>query len=104
MTSINTAGTYEVTGTGTNGCENTASIIITEDFISPNIVISNLSGVDTMTCNITSVDLEADGGQSYEWLNGLGVGANYTVTAEGMYYVEGMGTNGFRINSNCWIW
>ena len=94
LTSINTAGTYEVTGTGTNGCENTASIIITEDFISPTIVISNLSGVDTMTCNITSVDLEANGGQSYEWLNGLGVGANYTVTAQGMYYVEGMGVNG----------
>ena len=47
-----------------------------------------------MPCNVTSVDLEADGGQSYVWLNGLVVGANYTVTARGMYYVEGMGLNG----------
>ena len=48
LTSINTAGTYEVTGTGANGCENTASIVITEDFISPNIDISNLSEVMTL--------------------------------------------------------
>ena len=94
LTSINTAGTYEVTGTGANGCENTASIVITEDFILPNIEISNLTGSDTMPCNVSSVDLEANGGQSYVWLNGLVVGANYTVTAGGMYYVEGMGTNG----------
>ena len=45
-----------------------------------------------MPCNVSSVDLEANGGQSYVWLNGLVVGANYTVTAGGMYYVEGMGS------------
>ena len=92
--SIDTAGVYEVTGTGDNGCENTSTIVITEDYTAPNISITNLSGIDTMTCNITSVDLEATGGQSYLWLNGLGSGANYTVTLEAMYYVEGMGVNG----------
>ena len=91
---IDTAGVYEVTGTGNNGCENVASIVITEDFLIPNIEITNLTGTDTMTCNILSVDLEASGGQSFEWLNGLGIGVNYTATDEGMYYVEGMGTNG----------
>lgn len=92
--SVNSAGVYEVIGTGTNGCENVSSIVITEDFASPNIEITNLTGTDSMTCNILSIDLEASGGQSYEWLNGLGIGVNYTATNEGMYYVEGVGSNG----------
>jgi len=94
LVTIDTAGVYEVTGTAANGCENTSTIVITEDYSLPTIGITNLSGIDTMDCNTTSIDLEAVGGLSYLWLNGLGSGANYTVTAEGMYYVEGTGVNG----------
>ena len=82
LVTIDIAGIYEVTGIGTNGCENTSTIVITEDYSLPTIGITNLSGIDTMDCNTTSIDLEAVGGQSYLWLNGLGPGANYTVTAE----------------------
>ncbi len=91
---IDTAGIYEVTGVGLNGCENMASIIITEDFITPNIDIVNMTGTDTMDCNLSSIELEAIGGQSYEWMNGLVLGENYTVIDEGMYYVQGLGSNG----------
>ena len=92
---IDTAGIYEVTGVGLNGCENMASIVITEDFITPNIDIVNLTGTDTIDCNNDSIQLEAYGGAiTYEWINGPVVGTNYTVDSEAMYYVEGTGVNG----------
>jgi gliding motility-associated-like protein len=92
---INTAGIYEVTGVGPNGCENMASFVITEDFIIPNVEILNLTGTDTIDCNNDSIQLEAYGGAiTYEWINGPVVGTNYTVDSEAMYYVEGTGVNG----------
>lgn len=92
---IDTAGIYEVTGVGLNGCENMASIVITEDFIIPNVEILNLTGTDTIDCNNDSIQLEAYGGAiTYEWINGPVVGTNYTVDSEAMYYVEGTGVNG----------
>ena len=54
---IDTAGIYEVIGVGLNGCENMASIIITEDFITPKIDIVNMTGTDTMDCNLSSIEL-----------------------------------------------
>ncbi|MDB3905574.1 gliding motility-associated C-terminal domain-containing protein, partial [Crocinitomicaceae bacterium] len=92
--SVDSAGVYEVIGTGTNGCENVSSIVITEDFASPNIEITNLTGTDTLDCNDTLTDLLAIGGISYTWSNGLGTDPNLTVNTEGMYYVEGVGANG----------
>lgn len=67
--------TYTVTGTDVNGCVNT-------DVVNVNInqlPIVNTSP-DTSVCLGTPVNLYATGGNSYNWDNGLGAGANQSPT------------------------
>ena len=88
---VNSSGTYSVTGTGSNGCQNTASAAFT---VNPLPTIS-ISASSTSICAGDSVTLTASGGTSYLW--GGGQTANpLTVTpgATTTYSVTGTDVNG----------
>jgi len=91
---VNTAGTYVVTVTGSNGCTAPASITITTDGSRPTAGIINNTGVIVLTCTTPSISLTATGGGTYSWNNGLGGNANATVTSAGTYTVTVTDTNG----------
>jgi len=84
---VETEGTYTVTGIGSNGCDATAEVIITNDGSTPLADISLPLSNDTLTCAITSIELVASGGSSYLWSNGLGGTASVNVTTPGQYTV-----------------
>ena len=85
---ITEPGAYTVTGVGTNGCDGSASITITQDTISPVASINNLSGTAILTCAQSSIDLTATGAGTFLWSTGetnpsiaVGTVGDYTVTA-----------------------
>jgi len=88
---VSSSATYSVTGTGSNGCQNTASAAFT---VNPLPTIS-ISASSTSICAGDSVTLTASGGTSYLW--GGGQTANpLTVTpgATTTYSVTGTDANG----------
>lgn len=91
---VSSSGTYSVTGTGSNGCENTASAALT---VNPLPTIS-ISASSTSICAGDSVTLTASGagaGGSYSWSDGQTTAA-ITVTpgATITYNVTGTDANG----------
>jgi hypothetical protein len=91
---VNSSATYSVTGTGSNGCQNTASAAFT---VNPLPTIS-ISASSTSICAGDSVTLTASGagaGGSYSWNDGQTTAA-ITVTpgATITYSVIGTDTNG----------
>ena len=91
---VNSSGTYSVTGTGSNGCQNTASAAFT---VNPLPTIS-ISASSTSICAGDSVTLTASGagaGGSYLW--GGGQTANPLIVTPGTtttYTVTGTDANG----------
>ena len=81
-------GAYSVTATDANGCNNTASAVVTANPL-PNITISG----NTAFCEGSTTTLTAQGGNSYTWNNGAQT-AYITVTSSGNYTVTGVGSNG----------
>ena len=91
---VDAAGTYTVTGTGENGCTNTAEVTITIKEL-PDIQI-NAQTSTTSVCYGESATLSATGGESYVWSN-QATGSNITVsnmTATQTFTVTGTGANG----------
>ncbi len=91
---VNSSATYSVTGTGSNGCQNTASAAFT---VNPLPTIS-ISASSTSICAGDSVTLTASGagaGGTYSWNDGQTTAA-ITVTpgATITYSVIGTDTNG----------
>ena len=88
---VNSSGTYSVTGTGSNGCQNTASAAFT---VNPLPTIS-ISASSTSICAGDSVTLTASGGTSYLWGGGQTTNP-LTVTpgATTTYSVTGTDANG----------
>jgi gliding motility-associated-like protein len=84
---VEIAGVYEVTAIGSNGCDSTQTITILSDGSTPLAEIDLPLLNDTLTCDITSIELLATGGTSYAWANGLGNSANVSVTEPGLYVV-----------------
>lgn len=91
---VDSAGTYTLTVTDTNnGCSSTDSVVISENFTSPNAVITSPTTV--LTLNTTSIQLDgsnsttASGSKSYRWYDGsdnlLATTATRTVTSAGTY-------------------
>lgn len=88
---VSSSGTYSVTGTGSNGCQNTASAAFT---VNPLPTIS-ISASSTSICAGDSVTLTASGGTSYLWGGGQTVNP-LTVTpgATTTFSVTGTDSNG----------
>jgi 3'-phosphoadenosine 5'-phosphosulfate sulfotransferase (PAPS reductase)/FAD synthetase len=70
-----TTTSYTVTGTGANGCTNTASVTVTVNQL-PTVSISEVSPI----CNGQSTTLTASGATSYTWDNNLGEGDSKQVS------------------------
>ncbi len=88
--SVSTPGTYTVTATGTNGCQDTEVLTITQNTTAPIAGITNNTSATQLTCSLTSISLTATGGGTYSWSNGTAVvstNANLTVTTPGTYTV-----------------
>ena len=81
------AGTYTVTGTDDNGCQNTASVEVTENAL-PTVTISG----ETAFCEGGSTTLTASGAVTYAW-SATDNGAEYTVAVAGTYTVTGTDAN-----------
>ena len=79
-----TSGSFNVTVTDENGCQNTSNLVTIEVYSLPNAdIIANGS---TEFCDGDSVQLTATGGQSYVWSTGA-TSNSITVSAAGNYYV-----------------
>lgn len=83
--------TYIVSGTGANGCDNTAQIQVVVNPL-PTVAL----GGDVTICAGNSTTLTATGASTYAWDNGLGTGASKTVTPaiSTQYIVTGTDANG----------
>lgn len=90
---LNSQGLYSVTVTGENGCTSTASIRINEDLTAPIALINNQTGTSELNCLTSSITLQANGGTSYVWSNGLTT-QSIAVYEGGIYSVTVTGANG----------
>ena len=90
---LTAAGTYYVTATGVNGCQNTAYVVITEDFTVPQASIT--PSYPALDCAHRTVDLTANivGGGTYLWDNG-DFSQSITISQSGIYTVTVQGING----------
>ena len=101
---VTAGGTYILTASGRNGCTAEVSIDVTEDFTVPDAYIDNLSGTDAISCNVTSIDVIAQGGVRFAWSNALwGGGAAQTITNPGNYMVTVTGRNGCTASTSITI-
>ena len=96
---VTQAGQYTVTVKAQNGCEGEASITIDQNSSAPIVYIDNMSGTETLNCNLHSIDIiaQAQNGSQYQfaWGNSLwGGGASQTVTTPGTYTVTVTSANG----------
>ena len=96
---VGAAGNYVVTVTGANGCSSTAQIDITASSDLPVASIQNNTGQTTLDCNTTQINLQAQGGNTYSWSNGLGNNATVNIITPGTYTVTVTGTNGCSATS-----
>ncbi|QCX37144.1 DUF11 domain-containing protein [Aureibaculum algae] len=95
---VDTAGTYTLTVTGTNGCESTDTVEVTQDIALPNV---EAGATAELTCSVTSVTLSGSSstaGATYLW-TGPGTITDATtltptVDTAGTYTLTVIGTNG----------
>lgn len=91
-------GTYYVTATAPNGCESIASITIGQDIVPPTVSITNNTGTNTLTCDLTQISVTAVGSatvDNYQWSQGTTqMSANNTLVTIGTYVVTATATNG----------
>ena len=96
--SINTL--YTLTVTNSAGCSSVGTVNVFIDTAPPIIGITNNSGTTTLTCDVLDINLNATGGNTYSWDNGLGVSENVIITSPGTYTVTGTGVNGCEAQSS----
>ncbi len=87
---------YIVTVTDANGCKDTAGILITQDITNPTISI-NTPDTTILNCNITTIQLSANGIGDFSWSNGtanLGTDSILQVNSPGTYTIQLTGLNG----------
>jgi PKD repeat protein len=102
-TSFDSPDTYLVSILDTNNCPVDLSATITQNITPPIPVINNLTGTTELTCSNPSISLEAAGGTSYQWSNGLGTTATQTISTPGNYVVTVTGANSCTANASVTI-
>ncbi|MBK8614519.1 MAG: hypothetical protein IPN85_13790 [Flavobacteriales bacterium] len=96
---VNAAGTYTLTVTGSNGCTSQANAVVGQDDEAP---AAQANG-GTLTCNTTSVQLSGSGNGTYSWSgpnNFTSQDQNPTVNAAGTYTLTVTGSNGCTSQAN----
>jgi Secretion system C-terminal sorting domain/SprB repeat len=91
---VSQGGTYAVTATNmTNGCTNTASIVIAQDTVQPFISLS--SNISVFNCGTITAILTATGGSIYIWSNNVlsSNGGTATVNQATTYTVTATNTS-----------
>jgi gliding motility-associated-like protein len=91
--SFSSPGQYVLNITDGNSCPLQYSINITQDINPPNAGINNISNTTVLTCTTPIISVQAIGGVSYQWSNGLGSNANQSLTQAGSYTVTVTGSN-----------
>lgn len=87
---INNQATFEVTGTGSNGCTNTDQVTVFVNNL-PNVS----AGQNQIVCNGASVTLNGSGAVTYTWDNGVTNGTSFVpVLGTTTYTVTGTDANG----------
>ena len=91
---VTETGTYYTEITDTNGCTNSDTIYI-DYFLNQDLDLGN----DTIICeNIAwQISLNVTGAVRYEWQDGT-TGANYTISTDGMYWVNAYDVNNCPIS------
>jgi uncharacterized repeat protein (TIGR01451 family) len=92
---ISSPGTYVVTVTAANGCVADDTTVVYQDITLPTVAIT---GNDTLTCALTTVQRTASGGVSYAWSSGLGNNATANISSPGTYVVTVTAANGCVAN------
>jgi gliding motility-associated-like protein len=92
--SFNSPGQYIVNVTDINSCPLQYNINLTQDITPPTAGITNTLGSTVLTCSNPSINIQATGGVSYQWSNGLGTSANQAISQAGTYTVTVTGSNG----------
>ncbi|CAN0023153.1 unnamed protein product, partial [Chrysoparadoxa australica] len=85
----NTTTNYHVQGQNLNGCTASDSVLVTVLSL-PNII----AGPDQSLCSGSSTTVQANGGNSYVWSNGVTDGVSFTPSNTATYVVIGTGANG----------
>ncbi len=93
----NTTQTYIVTGTDANGCQNTASKLVTV-YTLPTLGIgiseSSVTPDDGTVCKGSSVTLTGSGASIYSWSGGIGNGVSFAPIATSTYTLTATDGNG----------
>jgi hypothetical protein len=90
---VSVAGTYTLVVTGANGCTSQASAVVELDNAAPGAQATG----GTLTCTVTSIQLQGSGNGSFAWSgpNGFASNAqNPTVSVAGTYTLVVTGANG----------
>ncbi|MBK9175985.1 MAG: hypothetical protein IPM46_06515 [Flavobacteriales bacterium] len=90
---VSVAGTYDLTVTGANGCQSFASAEVELDDAAPGAQAAG----GTLTCDVTSIQLQGTGNGSFAWTGPGGFTSNDqnpTVSVAGTYDLTVTGANG----------
>lgn len=85
---VSEAGTYTVMGSTADGCSGSAGVTVNVEAL-PTIAING----DNTFCQGSSTSLNATGGETYTWGNGI-TGGSITVSTPGTYTVTGTNASG----------
>ena len=88
---LNSATTYTVTATASNGCKDTETITLTSNTTAPTVTATASSSA---VCDGNSVTLTGGGASSYSWDNSVTNGVAFTPASTKTYTVTGTGSNG----------
>lgn len=84
--------TYNVTGTDANGCQNTASVLVTVNQLPTVSVVSSDS--DNTICVNDSIQLTSSGASTYSYTNGVSDQVFFSPISTQTYHVVGTDGNG----------
>jgi len=104
VNNFTSSDTYTVTVTGTNGCTSTSDIIIARDLSLPIANITNNTGTLELTCATPSINVVANGGETFFWNGGTTPSTNVnSFTTPGIYTVTVTGTEACTSTSSITI-
>ncbi len=86
QTQVNAAGTYTVTGTDSYGCTGQSSVTVTVLNNDASVTITPPSNT-TINCNVSSIQITANGNGTYSWNNSMGNSSTIQVSTAGTYIV-----------------